>query len=76
MATVCLVPEGINAIDTGDLLLSEVKIDIVTGDTLAPIAKQDIVTGSLLSATGKEDIVTGSLLVAQSVNGLTPLGDC
>jgi hypothetical protein len=62
MATICLVPLDTSPIQTGDLLLSELKVDIVTGDTLAPIAKQDIVTGSLLAA--------------QAVNGLTPLGDC
>lgn len=62
MATVCLVPLNNSPIQTGDLLLSEVKIDIVTGDTLAPIAKQNIVTGTLMPS--------------KPVVGLTPLGDC
>lgn len=76
MATVCLVPLNNSPIQTGDLLLSEVKIDIVTGDTLAPIAKQNIVTGSLLAASTKEDIATGTLIPSKPVIGLTPLGDC
>lgn len=62
MTTVCLVPLNTSPIQTGDLLLSELKLDIATGDTLAPIAKQDIVTGILMPS--------------RPVVGLTPLGDC
>lgn len=62
MATVCLVPLDNSPIQTGDLLLSETKLDINTG--------------SLLAATAKQDIVTGILMPSRPIVGLTPLGDC
>lgn len=76
MATVCLVPLNNSPIQTGDLLLSETKLDINTGNLLAATAKQDIVTGALLSASAKADISTGILMPSRPVVGLTPLGDC